>query len=74
MIANPLLSIIIPCYNEVKTIEAILKLVHSTQFKNKEIIVVNDCSTDGSTEKLMELEGSSIVSKVIHHKKNMGKY
>ena len=34
---------------------------------------MDDCSSDGSTEKLMGLEGSNSVSKVIHHKKNLGK-
>ena len=40
------LSIIIPCYNEESTIKEIIKKINEQQDINKEIIVVDDCSTD----------------------------
>ena len=42
------LSIIVPCYNELKTIEEILSRIERCQHEPKEIIVVDDCSTDGT--------------------------
>ena len=48
------LSIIIPCYNEVDTIEQIVTAVKKCPYANKEIILVDDCSTDGTREKLKQ--------------------
>ena len=42
------LSIIIPCYNEVSTIEVILEKIHKTVIYEKEIIVIDDYSNDGT--------------------------
>lgn len=69
---NYTLSIIIPCYNERDSIEDIIKKVKEAPVKNKEIIVVDDKSTDGSSE-ILDTIISPMVSKVIHHKENMGK-
>lgn len=65
------LSIVIPCYNEVKLIENVLHTVREAPFKNKEIIIVDDASTDGTTDKLRALE--ALVSRVIYHPVNQGK-
>lgn len=70
------LSIIIPCYNEVKTIEKVLdridKYLSLYQITNYEIIVVDDYSVDGSKEKLEKYpKGHNI--KIFFHKKNLGK-
>ena len=46
------LSVVIPCYNEVKTIEEIILKVKNFKDLNSEIIVVDDFSTDGTREKL----------------------
>lgn len=73
MQSTPLLSILIPCFNENETLHTIIKLVNSSSYPNKEIIVVDDFSTDGSREKLIELEQSDLVSKAIYHEKNLGK-
>ena len=43
MNANPKLSIVIPCFNEYKTIELIIDAVIATPYSNKEIIIVDDC-------------------------------
>lgn len=64
------LSIIIPAYNEIKTIKEIIKLVQKVKI-NKEIIVVDDGSKDGTREILKSLNNNEI--KVIFHKKNQGK-
>ena len=44
------LSIIIPCFNELNTIDLIVKKVKNSPYKNKEIIIVDDFSTDGLRE------------------------
>ena len=46
------LSIIIPCFNEVNTIEKLLDKINTVVHSNKEIIVVDDYSSDGSRELL----------------------
>jgi glycosyltransferase involved in cell wall biosynthesis len=42
------ISIVIPCYNEKNTIERIAEAVRSAPIQSKEIIVVDDCSEDGT--------------------------
>ena len=66
------LSIILPCYNEANTIEAIVQAVKSCPYENKEIIIVDDCSTDGTREKLRSGLADT-VHKVIYHDYNRGK-
>lgn len=63
------LSIIIPVFNEEKTIAKIIDLLHKTTGFKKEIIVVDDASTDGTHKKLQETKGI----KIIRHPKNLGK-
>lgn len=65
------LSVIIPVYNEVESIETILKRVHDTKLAN-EIIVVDDGSKDGTRDILKTLDGKNGV-RVILHEKNQGK-
>ncbi len=68
------LSIIIPVYNEKNTIEEIIKRVLAVNLENleKEIIVVDDGSTDGTQEILQKLS-SSLPIKVFFHQTNQGK-
>ena len=66
------LSILIPCYNEMETIDKILDTIEKAPYKDKEIIIVDDCSTDGTREKLRD-EIESRVDKVIYHTRNQGK-
>ena len=69
-----LLSIVIPCYNERNTIESIIDAVNKSPYKDKEIIIVDDCSTDGTQEKLRQtIENSGRVAKVLYHGVNQGK-
>ncbi len=68
------LSIVIPCYNEFKTIGRIIDAVNNAPYPDKEIIVVDDCSKDGTREKLKrQIEQSGRVSRVIYHDVNKGK-
>lgn len=65
-------SIIIPCYNEIKTLEKIIDKVNLQTFYDKEIIVIDDCSTDGTRE-IIENNVRSKVQKIILNNKNYGK-
>lgn len=68
------LSIIIPCYNEVKTIDTIIDAVNAAPYPDKEIIIVDDCSIDGTREKLkLIIESSGRVHQVLYHALNQGK-
>ena len=66
------LSIVIPCYNEKASIRTIVDKVREAPVAHKEIIIVDDCSTDGTSEAL-DTEIAPLVSKVIHQKQNGGK-
>ena len=66
------LSIIIPCYNEIDTIDEIIEAVCACPVEDKEIILVDDFSTDGTREKLAD-EISNRVGKVLYHDRNQGK-
>lgn len=66
------LSIVIPVYNEKNTIREIIRRVETsdTGEADKEIVIVDDCSTDGTRDILKEYESSH---KVIYHGRNQGK-
>ena len=66
------LSIIIPVYNEVKTLEEILKRIKNQTHIDKEIILIDDYSTDGSRE-LIEDKLKLQVDKILLNEKNFGK-
>jgi glycosyltransferase involved in cell wall biosynthesis len=66
------LSVVIPCYNERATIRGIVDAVRKSPYPDKEIIVVDDCSNDGTRE-VLEGVVAPLVGKVIHHEKNQGK-
>jgi glycosyltransferase involved in cell wall biosynthesis len=65
------ISVIIPAYNEINTIEEILQRVQAVQLAN-EILVVDDGSTDGTRALLGQLNGRQGV-RVILHERNQGK-
>jgi glycosyltransferase involved in cell wall biosynthesis len=66
------LTIIIPCFNEVNTIKKIIDKIIEINNYEKEIIVIDDFSTDGSRQILSEIEKISI-SKLILNERNYGK-
>ncbi|MBN1443155.1 MAG: glycosyltransferase family 2 protein [Planctomycetes bacterium] len=71
--ADFLLSVVVPVFNEEETIRTILERVHEAPYR-KEVIVVDDASTDGSREVLKELhETTDLVDKLLLHEKNRGK-
>ena len=70
--ASPLVTIVIPCFNERKTIHTILAAVRAAPVDNKEIIIVDDCSADGTRDILRhEIDGK--LARVIYHEVNQGK-
>ena len=66
----PKLSVVIPVYNEKKSLLEIIQRVQSVPIE-KEIILVDDFSTDGTRDLLHELERQEF--KVLYHEKNKGK-
>ncbi len=72
MSINPTLTIIIPCYNEKNTIVKLLDKIEEVKNIDKEIIVVDDKSTDGSIEIINNYKFKSIFKKIFHDK-NLGK-
>lgn len=66
------LSVVIPCYNEVGTIRDIVMAVRNAPFEDKEIIIVDDCSSDG-TRIILEQEIEAQVAMVLYHSVNQGK-
>ena len=72
---NNLLSIIVPVYNEEKTLKKIIDKVQKVNLNpiKKEIIIVNDHSSDHTKEVILELKNNYSNIKLIEHKKNLGK-
>lgn len=66
------LSIVIPCYNERHTIQDIVTAVKRSPIADKEIVIVDDCSTDG-TRDVLRNEIAPQVDKIIYHEVNQGK-
>ncbi len=70
-IERPTLSVIIPVYNERATISEVVRQVESLPYE-KEILVVDDCSTDGTRELLQYTTWPEDV-RVLYHQRNQGK-
>jgi glycosyltransferase involved in cell wall biosynthesis len=68
----PTLSVVIPCYNEVETIEGIVQAVRASPIQDLELIVVDDCSTDGTGE-LLRTKLEARIDRLIEHPHNRGK-
>ena len=70
-----ILSVVIPVYNEVETVRTIIETVREVPLPGgleKEIVVVDDCSTDGTKEVLADLERDGSI-RVAFHERNRGK-
>lgn len=70
--ATPLVSVVIPCYNERATIATLMGRVLASEIRPLEIIVVDDCSTDGTPEILRD-QFSRPEVRLIRHPVNAGK-
>jgi len=66
------LSVIIPCYNEKDLLPELIALVKRAPVEDKEIILVDDGSSDGTTE-MIKARFEKDVDKVIYHRRNQGK-
>ena len=66
------LSVVVPAYNEVETVEAVLRRLAEVPLK-LEVIAVDDASTDGTGPLLDRLAAGGLAHKVIHHAVNRGK-
>ena len=67
-----IISVLIPCFNEKNTIEEIVNRVNNLKDLETEIIIVDDCSSDGTKEILKEKIHEK-VSKIIYNQTNFGK-
>jgi glycosyltransferase involved in cell wall biosynthesis len=68
----PTLSVVIPCYDERDTIERIVEAVLAAPVRELEVIVVDDCSRDGTREILRD-KVEPRVARVVYHERNQGK-
>jgi len=66
------LSVVIPCYNEAETIEKIIDAVLQSPYPDKEIIIVDDYSTDG-TRKILQDRVAAKVNRIVYQPENQGK-
>ncbi len=69
---EPVLSVVVPAYNEVETVEAVLRRLAEVPLK-LEVIAVDDASTDGTGALLDGLAAAGLAHTVIHHAANRGK-
>ena len=70
-VSKVILSIIIPCFNESKTILSLIDAVKKSPVKNRELIIVDDGSHDGTRDILNQLNDPEV--RIIFHSKNKGK-
>lgn len=66
------LSVVIPCYNEERTIRALVDAVRLSPYAPKEIIIVDDCSRDG-TRAILQTQIAPLVQQILYHEVNQGK-
>src|SRR5689334_6054827 len=69
---EPLVSLVVPSYNEARTIAEVVRRAVATDLR-LEIVVVDDGSTDGTAELLESLRGEVPALKVLRHEENRGK-
>ena len=65
-------SIVVPVYNEARTLERLLRRVAAVDLR-KEVIVVDDGSTDGTRDLLPELQRRGLIDRLLLHERNRGK-
>ena len=67
------ISVIIPCYNEKDTVVQIVEAVKKSGGQIDEIVIVDDCSTDGTRDILENIAAKGPICTVLYHDKNQGK-
>jgi glycosyltransferase involved in cell wall biosynthesis len=67
------LSVVIPCFNEVQTLARVVDAVRAADPADKEIVIVDDCSTDGTRGVLETLAKDADDVKAFYHDRNRGK-
>jgi glycosyltransferase involved in cell wall biosynthesis len=70
--ADLVLSVLVPIYNEQATIEVILDQIHAVAVR-KQVICVDDCSTDGTWARLEQLKAAGKITVLLRHEVNRGK-
>jgi glycosyltransferase involved in cell wall biosynthesis len=66
------ITVIIPCYNEKATIVPLVEAVRAAPYQNKQIIIVDDCSTDGTLE-ILKRDVAPLVDEIVYQPTNRGK-
>ncbi len=66
------LSVLVPVYNEASTIDTVLDRIHAAPVP-KEVVCVDDCSTDGTRDRLQQLHAAGRIDKLILQPENRGK-
>jgi glycosyltransferase involved in cell wall biosynthesis len=66
------ISVVIPCFNEKSTVEALIRSVRAAPLQEIELIVVDDGSSDGSADVLKQAV-AGLADKMIYHPRNLGK-
>ncbi|HXE42746.1 MAG TPA: glycosyltransferase family 2 protein, partial [Candidatus Baltobacteraceae bacterium] len=69
---EPCLSVVMPVFNEAATVGEVIKTVLS-QRPVQQLVIVDDCSTDGTWDKLQSLAQNEPRIKLVHHEFNQGK-
>lgn len=70
--STPLLTVVVPCYNERGTVAELLRRVREVPI-SKEILVIDDCSTDGSYEIVQEIARNAPEIRLLRQDRNRGK-
>lgn len=71
-IEEPLVSVIIPNYNHARYIDQRIQSILCQTYKNYEVIILDDCSTDNSVEKIEKYKNDSRISTIIVNENNTG--
>lgn len=69
---NPLVSVVLPTYNRAPIIGASIESILKQSYDQLELIIINDCSSDGTYEKLQSYLESDDRIKIYHNQKRLG--